>query len=95
MAQLPDVAQQYVIYGRVSNTAFAILFTIGLAFWIKGILWFWKKSDEADEYAAVIFLGGGGMAFLVGMNLVAWNAALLVWLAPKVWLIKEIAGLLK
>lgn len=95
LTQLPDIAQQYVIYGRVSETFFTVMALILLAVWVRGIIWFWKKADDTDEYAIILFVGSGGGFTLAAFSLISLNHALLVWFAPKVWLIKEIAGLLK
>ena len=90
MSQLPDIAQQYVLYGRVSSTLFIAisLVVIALSVWL-GIKYF-KATEGISIIPAAIAIILAGIAFVV-------NASnfVMVWFAPKVWLIKEIAGLLK
>jgi len=95
MAQLPEIAQMFVLYGRVSTILFAIM---GLALCVAG-LWLFRlarRSDtmSGDEMGGVI---GGFLCMFLGAPIFGLNLshALLVWFAPKVWLLKEIAGLLK
>lgn len=103
--QLPDIAQSYVMYGRaVAVAKLFVLFAIGSLLvgyakwaylhpwnnsdcsWDKG-----KKRSDSNFVAMVIpaFLGG---LFLV-VALLSFDY--LVWFAPKVWLLKEIALLIK
>lgn len=96
MEQLPDIAQQYVMYGRVSSllwVAIGIGLTATLAYTTKR-LWAWAKEDSCGGEPFVIF---PALAFL-GSALLTANSvqtAALVWLAPKVWLLKELASLIK
>lgn len=102
MEQLPDIAQQYVVYGRMSATAhlaiFGLLAVAALyVFLVKGLF---SKAIDAYGYwkdgRIVASLGGGGISLLFGGIAVAQvDNFLLVWFAPKVWLLKELAGLLK
>jgi len=103
LEQLPDIAQQYVAYGRMSATAHLIVFSVLVAaalyvFLAKGLL----NKTEKNEYGhwkdgrMAASLGGGFISFLLGgIALTQVNNFLLVWFAPKVWLLKEIASLIK
>ena len=94
LTQLPDVAQSYVTYGR---TISSLGVAIGLLLWITSAICVRKAvTTEDEEFAKAWFVTFAFTAIIGGM-FVAINAssALLVWLAPKVWLLKEIANLLK
>lgn len=102
LEQLPDIAQQYIAYGRVVGTLGAIacvaIFCLSVWVFIHHGLMSNKKDSwglSAGSKDAAIAIGGAcsvlsGMAtaFTVG------NAAL-VWFAPKVWLLKELAQMVK
>ena len=89
--QLPDIAQSYVAYGRATTTA-AVVFGVLSCAWA---LWAIRKSEDGRNED--IYVIGGMAATVVGMVAVLTNfsAMLLVWFAPKVWLLKEIGRLLK
>jgi hypothetical protein len=102
LEQLPDIAQQYVIYGRVSKTVILVLIALsflamlyvairhGFLSKVKGEYGMW-----ADGRIAAAVLGSIG-CLVSGLALIASiGPTLLVWLAPKVWLLKEIASLIK
>lgn len=94
LTQLPDVAQSYVTYGRaVSSLGVAI----GFLLWITSAICLRRSVLTDDEefakawFVSLVFTAiAGGMFIAINAN-----SALLVWLAPKVWLLKEIANLLK
>lgn len=103
MAQLPDIAQSYVAYGRAVAVAKSlVLFLFGLvllgySFWAWRNPWnhyIWDKESKRSEsnIAAICIPAAIGSFLCVGSVL---NFNYLVWFAPKVWLLKEIAGLLK
>lgn len=100
--QLPDIAQQYIMFGMVSNVAgsvIALAFSIGLG-WL--CYWLLTKPGSKDKYGDVeachgvgaLFSGFGAIiatfAFIVGLK-----ETLLVLFAPKVWLLMELAKLVK
>lgn len=105
MEQLPDIAIQYVMYGRVMTTAssgFLLLLAVALyslAFWAYKNPWnisglsFEKQLERSDSNLTVICLGAifGGLFSLISFYSFDW----MVWLAPKVWLLKELATLVK
>lgn len=96
MEQLPDIAQSYLLYGRVSATVTTALFLVVMLLSV----WMVKrgtKLDRAGSEAAVVFWMAGCFGVAIGFVVFAitLHETLLVWLAPKVWLLQEIAGLLK
>jgi hypothetical protein len=102
MEQLPDVVQQYVLYGRIVSLFWVF---VGIALFAIGALSIKRaKLEGHGEWKYESFLKDFGLGYWVGtifcgVGLISaatsTNAALLVWLAPKVWLLKEIAGLIK
>lgn len=102
LAQLPDIVTQYVAYGRVTATllvsSFLILFLVFLAVFLKyGVF----RKDEPGERSwskerlASCWLGALGSSIgFIGM-LANISDLILVWVAPKVWLIKAFTNLVK
>lgn len=101
-AQLPDIAQQYIVYGRFQATAtlvaYVLLLCLSLGISLKfGYLSAGKDHDgwwTNSRFFAAAFGTLASIFCLLGVF--GWaNSAFLVWFAPKVWLIKEIATLIK
>ncbi len=97
MEQLPDIAQQYVAYGRVWNTGVFALLALVTIYW----LWNVRKVYFTDrEYGEETYLGLGMLSVVLCLTLVpatfiyAKDTAM-VWYAPKIWLIKEAAEMVK
>lgn len=132
MEQLPDIAQSYVVYGRISLSvamAVALLLAVAaLALVLLGVgrdmegdrAFAQAKADnksalesETDRIAAIEIKYAGiyrekfvdGVSFRFAAAVVSVPAFcglavvsspfFMVWFAPKVWLLKEIAGMLK
>ena len=102
LGQLPDIAQSYVAYGRVTSIVGVLLGAALLAVACWAIRWIWEQNkgrrDFDEPFGLNVFGGLGSVAMgLVGIVMLvdSLNAAFLVWLAPKVWLLKEIATLVK
>lgn len=102
MEQLPDIAQSYIVYGRFvetmqAATSLAIFFgCIYAMYWAVCI----SKSEteygtwgEGRGFTLGAGILGGGISF-AGVMIEGPHAAL-VWFAPKVWLLKEIAGMIR
>ena len=94
MEQLPDIAQQYVTYGRVSLTLFVL---IGAVMSIAASVLAVRAARSRDP--EVVFVNGMGVIFigLPGVLIFGHTISdmLMVWVAPKVWLLKEIAGMIR
>ena len=88
--QIPDIARQYVVYGVAWNWSMALFFYVVIMLFYRTI-WAWKsKNPDLESFPLMVCL------VLLFVPLFAYlRAALLVTLAPKVWLIKEIADLIK
>ena len=102
LEQLPDIAQQYVLYGMVWHTA-SVLWWLALlvsSAWVAlrfGYLS--RKVDGSGDWTegrvfAALF---GTAATVITSYIFLWElrSAMLVWFAPKVWLLKEVARLLQ
>lgn len=102
--QASDIAVSYVLYGRIKS---AIILLLGIAVGVvllKVAHWSYKNpwKDSSSYYRepkrsdsnimAIIFPALGGVA-MISAAIISFD--LLVWAAPKVWLIKELALILK
>jgi hypothetical protein len=105
LEQLPDIAQSYVMYGRARTVAVTLILLmfaaalLALAKWAYSNPWnssqySWDASKKRSDtnYLMMIFSPVFGGTFLL-IALLSFD--LLVWLAPKVWLLKELASLVK
>lgn len=105
LTQLPQVAQEYVVYGRVKTAVFTSLFlvvgiaAICLAVWAYKNPWntspysIDKGKNRSESNRMVMFFGGSLGGLIIIMSFLAFDY--LVWFAPKVWLIKELSNLVK
>jgi hypothetical protein len=101
MAELPDIAQSYVAFGRayetfwfVATTALLLTILIGTAVVFRLAL---RPEGVWDHIPPPLVLFIGGMASFISAAMFADSLKpfLMVWLTPKVWLLKEVASLLK
>ena len=103
LEQLPDIAQSYVLYGRVASLVgmFVGLAILALCAWAGWFIWQQNKKAKsyADEPIGLNVFGGGVLCIVAVCGVIQFlmglSSAMLVWFAPKVWLLKEIAGLIK
>ncbi len=93
--QLPDIAQSYVLYGRLTNTVMAVLCALIFVGAWYAIIRF--ERDSKDKFSSGMgYMLGGTVSSIPAIGAFAFTqSAMLAWVAPKVWLLKEIAGLLK
>ena len=106
-SELPDIARQYIIYGLVKNWFITItslvciaIFTIML---IKKFRQPWSEpwSEPWLEPYGITSAGLCGLSYLVillvSSSIFCSNisSTLLVTFAPKVWLIQELAGIVR
>lgn len=98
LEQLPEIAQSYVAFGRAWALIDLLMALIGFVFCLWAANWLRKNPWEGDfgetrgpsNSALMIVSGGGAVILFLGVTFSA-KAALLVWFAPKVWLLKELA----
>lgn len=103
LSQMPDIAQSYVAFGRVDATvmflgSFALASSgVGALFWGKRFI---AKNPDMPEHhmlgvmAALIFgIAASVIGFVCSAN--TFTSAALVWFAPKVWLLKELAVMVR
>lgn len=105
LEQLPDIAQSYVLYGRAVSVVKAIcLLLVGAALlalsrWAYKNPWntspysFEKDAKRSDSNLVVMVVPALLGAFFLFLAPMTFNY--LVWFAPKVWLLKELASLVK
>jgi len=103
LEQLPDIAYQYIAFGKVYYTFIIVLAIVGIAIglWLfirKAI--YGKQKDKyydgwSDNRTAALAGGVGLTMFSFFMFVANLSNTLMVWFAPKIWLIKEIAALIK
>ncbi len=112
LAQLPDVAQSYVAYGRAMNTSVIVLCLLV----VLACGWFahhtkkqvnlaraeFKKGNKGDyEYLFEIhgfpqyMVCGFASALAALVSTTNLGPFLMVWMAPKVWLLQQIASMVK
>jgi hypothetical protein len=102
MEQLPDIAQSYVIYGRVQSVVMllsSLLCIAGFAFMTHWLV----KNPWKGEFGESRGMTNTGSIVICAVFVIIFifaasdhiSSSLLVWLAPKVWLLKEIATLIK
>ena len=94
-SQLPDIAQQYITYGRAANTVDAVLFLLASAilarFAYKQLHNEWDDSNPEGQ--ALIVLSSAACVLMLILFLCRLRDVMLVWFAPKVWLIEKMASL--
>ena len=91
--QLPDIAQSYVAYGRAYTTFIIVLTLTVTALFIAFGRSFEKDMGKCDR-GFPTFLACMASVLPMGFFAGNLNSFFLVWVAPKVWLLKEIAGLI-
>jgi hypothetical protein len=97
LAQLPDIANQYITYGIVSNVTYSVgaLIIATVCCWIA--CWCLRGMRIRDSET----LFGGMMAstivglFFLYNFIVGLEETIMVIFAPKVWLILELSKLIK
>jgi hypothetical protein len=90
--QLPDTAQSYIMYGRVSAT-------VWLALSIAALWVIWRRvapkvEKDADAGAGLLI----GCALSIAPSVVfieGLQRAMMAWCAPKVWLLLQIKDMIK
>lgn len=96
--QIPDIAIQYVAFGRAYSTAVMVLCIVYLIAWTVS-MYKLIKSENNDSIIPVAILvaifGGAASIATVIMLFVNMKSFFLVWFAPKIWLITEIVKLVK
>jgi len=102
MQQLPDIAQSYVAYGRVLYTVLPlVLMLVAVAgfvvtAWAAKNPWrgeFGERRGFSNMLVQVVGVAVGGISVINAICLMP--SLFLVWFAPKVWLLKELASLVK
>jgi hypothetical protein len=92
--QLPDLAQQYILFGRVNETLTVGLLVIAALMFSVFSVRNWK-AKSFEEHNAFLMATCAFSAII--MSLVAashLSDLLMVWFAPKIWIITQIKSLI-
>lgn len=102
IGQLPDIAQQYLNYGRAyAIVSLALSLCVCAVAAVLTIDARQRRRNDLGSDSFFDFLGGAWWitagVWVLGLFYVAGSTknALLVWMAPKVWLLKELAALVR
>jgi hypothetical protein len=93
--QLPDAAQQYLLFGMIWETIGFIIFLLLSAGSIKLLIWGFKNNAISDTGIFAILFGGIGSIIFSLLSIAQIQQVLLVFLAPKLYLIQGLANLVK
>lgn len=101
--QIPDIAMQYVAFGRASSSVFLaicfLMFIVGSWLLIRVAVMNSRKYPESwaldDRRVGAALAGAPLMIVSFIAMIISLNSFLMVWFAPKVWLINELAHLVK
>lgn len=88
--QLPEIASSFISYGRIYETMFFIIMVALIAATIKGVDFVSKNINWEDGVIAVCILGAAACIALFFVALSHLPKLLLVWVAPKVWILAEL-----
>jgi len=93
--QLPDIAQQYILFGMAWEAIAFIFLCLFLTFSIKLLIWGFKNKETHDAGIFAIQFGGFTSFLFLLLCVVQIKQVLLVFLAPKLYLIQGLANLVK
>lgn len=100
LAQAPDIVQSYVLYGRVMFAIQTLLVLVLGLVWVvivrKGVI---TRAFDANEETPVAMFSSAALAamtlFFMTLYISDFSNGVLCFVAPKVWLIKEIAEIVR
>lgn len=100
MDQIPDIAYQFMRFQLVWSAVEFVLCAILVLGMIKLFRFTVKRYKETDHWDNDGWAFASIGSFLVGVvgllgMLASLYTLMLIWIAPKVWLIKELAGMIK
>ncbi|OZB49761.1 MAG: hypothetical protein B7X60_00140 [Polynucleobacter sp. 39-45-136] len=98
MDQIPDIAVQYLRFSLTWEVVEAVIAVVFMVALVKVCRHAWRKAnDEYDDgFWAFTTVASGALSFFTFVSFM-WSlkAITMMTLAPKVWLIKELATLVK
>lgn len=94
MEQLPDIAYQFVTFGRFYESSAMFVASVFIAIGLYVVLFVSRKYKEDNKVITIVV---GVVMSIIGSLIVLGNfkTFALVWFAPKVWLMVEIVKLVK
>ena len=103
--EVPEIAFQYVAYGRAMETLFIVLaFTFLIVAYHVSMKYGFKNTQNVKDMeegmwgaSRIVACCAGAGSFVIGFIMLCVNAKdfVLVWFAPKVWLLLELVRLIK
>ena len=96
--QAPLVVQEKIAYARVSETAFCVLAVLGAFIAAQAFVWGTREGgmDADNPLAFVAQLAGGILCVVLTIgSLAQLNTVMLVWFAPRLYILEWVMGLLK
>lgn len=93
--QVPDIALQYVAYGRVYLTCIIVITTLIMLFNIG--VWIYAAVDKSnvDHFPILLATGTVSVGGVVPIFVANFKNFVMVWFAPKIWVMTEIVHLVK
>jgi hypothetical protein len=94
--QLPDIAQQYILFGRAWETialSISVMVLVGLIYGVVKIAKNQSMYVDARWMLAILTAGAAFLSLLITIDKL--KDFLLVWFAPKLYLIQGLAQLVK
>lgn len=94
LVQLPDIAQSYILYGRVLGTFILTMSVISIIVFIYIAYRLERRASGGYKgLPSTVAVVASVIPFV--FFICNFSSTLLVWFAPKVWLLKEIARLIR
>lgn len=98
-AEIPEVIKQLLIWNFAYNLILFLVASILIVIWIKSELYIWKKlyplCKNSESFVFTNILPGGLVRFglLIFIAYIVNLKWLMIWIAPKVWLLEYAATL--
>ena len=92
-AELPDVIQQLLMWHSLKSCIYGVLFSFVLAISIYGLVRGWRAMVDDIDYTPGFLCGLVAVAMSSIITFKCFSTALMIWVAPKVWLLEYAAKL--
>lgn len=98
-AEIPEVIKQLLMWNFAYNLILFLVASVLIIIWIKSELYIWKKlyplSKDEESFIFMNIVPGGlaRLGLLVLIAVIVNLKWLMIWIAPKVWLLEYAATL--